>query len=143
MKAMQPDPSDFREEVEFRARVYRMLAMGLTPNEVEMFLRRKIDWSLFSQKTVDEMKRIQTESCMSAPQYVTIQLPDSLAKAISQITGDQIDMRAKKFEEFLKAYTDVQQKNINAFILKMDRIVARIGILLAICLIVWLIGLFR
>lgn len=143
MKAMQPDPSDFREEVEFRSRVYRMLALGLTPNEVETFLRRKIDWSLFSQQTVDEMKKVQMGAVGSMPQYVTVQLPESFAKVISQVVTQQMTMNNKKFEDFLKSYTDVQQKNINAFILKMDRMFARLGIFAAVCLIIWFMGLIK
>lgn len=56
MTMMQPDPTtEFRKEKEFRAKVYRMLSLGLDTTEIEGLLRQQIDWNLFSQETLREI----------------------------------------------------------------------------------------
>ena len=47
--------AEFQEELEFRAKVYKMLSMGLSHSEIERVLRKSINWSLFSVDTLEQM----------------------------------------------------------------------------------------
>lgn len=68
MTMMQPDPAaEFREEIEFRSKVYRMLSLGLSTTEVENLLRCKIDWALFSESTLRSMVENSSKVVVSIP----------------------------------------------------------------------------
>lgn len=62
MSMMNPDlESEFREEADFRAKVYRMLSLGLSTVEIENLLGCKINWSLFSQDTLEKLLAKENE----------------------------------------------------------------------------------
>lgn len=76
MSIMSPEPeSEFRVESEFRAKVYRMLALGLSTTEVENVLGRRIDWSLYSEQTLKEIMH------KTAPS-VQLALPQEFSESI-------------------------------------------------------------
>lgn len=64
---MEP-ASEFNEEVEFRAKVYKLLSSGLSHSEIQRIVRKNIDWSLFSRDTLEAMiQESQTPIVVSLP----------------------------------------------------------------------------
>lgn len=93
MTMMQPDPaSDFREEKEFRAKVYRMLSLGLDTTEIEGLLRRRIDWSLFSENTLRNMVENENKVCIQVPDmsYTVVQPIKAKLKTLEKVAAQKL-----------------------------------------------------
>lgn len=126
MATMQPEPSaELREELEFRARVYKMLASGISTTEIEALMHRKIDWTLFSESTVREMSQASTKISISLPESFDMHLKTILSK----IDVMELDMQAKNLE-FSKLIDDLFMKLIGAIVCFGTILV--IGILIAL-----------
>lgn len=80
MTMMHPEPeAEFRREKEFRAKIYRMLSLGLSTTEIEGLIGRKVDWQLFSQETLSTMMKNENASIGINVDYINqvIQAIDS------------------------------------------------------------------
>jgi hypothetical protein len=116
MTAMQPEPSslEFTKEVDFRAKVYRMLSMGMSTAEIETFLHRKIDWQLFSRDTLDVIRdQSQPELILTIPQEMDSELKHTYRS--SQYTAEMIQKLDQKFEKADKFFAELGEKIIDDF----------------------------
>lgn len=73
-----PEPeSEFREEAEFRSRVYHMLSIGLSTTEIEGLFRKRIDWTLYDAEVVKNLQE-------SSGNKIMISLPDSMFSGLDK-----------------------------------------------------------
>ena len=147
MTMMQPDPSaEFREEIEFRSKVYRMLSLGLSTTEVENLLKCKVDWALFSESTLRSMVENSSKVIVSVP----VELQEKLFRMSSSLDSNlkMNQQNFKKLEENIVKFNSDTKTELNKELKDIfDTIVGMIFIFgsLAIILILAIAGilLFR
>ena len=77
---LMPEPeSEFRDELEFRKRVYSFLAMGLSTTEIERIMDSRIDWRFFSRDRVEELQK--ESHVVTARLEIPQEFQESLAKS--------------------------------------------------------------
>ena len=113
--ALRPE-SEFIRELSFRTKVYKMLAYGFSPADVEDILDCNIDWSFFSQDTVDSLRASEERQT------------DDFSKCVLECVGESrmhmetlkqrwvsttidIDVIRKNME---KASTEIEQIKVNS-----------------------------
>lgn len=105
MSMRNPDlESEFREESEFRAKVYRMLTLGLSTVEIEDLLGCKIDWSLFSQDTLEKM---MAKECSK----IYISLPEEYFSNVEELKNT-VNTQNEYFCQSIRACADFSKRSL-------------------------------
>lgn len=128
MTMMQPDPTtEFRKEKEFRAKVYRMLSLGLDTTEIETLLRQEIDWSLFSQETLRDIVEHSAEK--SIPKVLDYALGRIYAS--TALAQKKIDMLPQIEEKRIRDLNKLYQTAFNRKLRRLEDLI--MGGIVATC----------
>lgn len=123
MTIMQPDPAaEFRKEKEFRAKVYRMLSLGLDTTEIENLLQCRIDWSLFSEETARAIAKNSNHISISIPPEL-INVLECLHSSVEQ-NKNAIQNYALKTSAELSDFKSEQNKKLESYFDNFSSLIA-------------------